>query len=192
MTRQDPGSRFFLPNRVVSGNSVALRGRIMAALGKGTLAAALATAMAVMPSFAQNSGKVDAKPAPEAKVSTYNPKDDVITLAGDYSEEHPVVAIGILKGQKETKLTGEQVGEALSNVLMKAYDGIPSKVFVAPGGDYTAIVFAVKGHIYGPYGLKESLSSIALAADSYNEVVRPRTPIKRGSEMTAKPEQHHE
>ncbi len=157
--------------------------------GKGTLAAALATAMAVIPSLAQNPPKVDAKPAKDAKVSTYDPKNDVLTLAGDYSEIHPVVAIGILKGQKDP-ITGEKIGEALSNVLMKAYDGIPSKVFIAPGGDYTAIIFAVKGHLYGPYGLKESLSSIALAADSYNEVVRPRP--RRGSELTAKPEHQPE
>lgn len=58
---------------------------------------------------------------------------ETMHAVGDYSETHPVVAIGILKGQKETKLTGEQVGEALSNVLMQSYDGIPSKVFIAAG-----------------------------------------------------------
>jgi hypothetical protein len=146
----------------------------MRPFGRGTLAAALATAMAVGPSVAPAQDQVAAKPASEAKLVELDRKPNVIRQAYEYSKTNPVVAIAILKGQKESLLTGEQVGDKLSEVLMKAYNGIPAKYFVEPGGDYTAVLFAVKGHVYGPYGLKDSLSCIALAADSYNEVIRPR------------------
>lgn len=161
----------------------------MAAFGRGTLAAALATAMAVAPSFAQESARVAAKPANEPKITQPEGKSDVITLADDYSEAHPVVAIGIMKGRKD-QISGEKIGDTLSDVLMKAYSGIPSKYFVAPGGDYTAIIFAVKGHIYGPYGLKESLTGIGLAAASYNDVIRPKLRVAPGtaSGVAGKPE----
>lgn len=156
-------------------------------LRNGYLAAALATAMSVLPSVAPAQEKVLAKPAGEARATAYDEKNDVITLASDYSEKHPVVAIGILKGKKDP-ITGEKIGDTLSGVLKNGYDGVPSKYFVAPGGDYTAVIFAVKGHIYGPYGLKQSLTGIALAADSYNEVLRPRPSSGVAGSLASKPE----
>ena len=40
------------------------------------------------------------------------------------------------------------------------------------GGDYSAIGFAVNGHLYGPYSLKESLLTVGVAADHYAEKVQ--------------------
>jgi hypothetical protein len=55
-------------------------------------------------------------------------------------------------------------------------------------------LFAVKGHIYGPYGLKESLSGMVLAAHDYDSKVRrgifppPDTASKPAPGVVAKPE----
>ena len=140
------------------------------ARGRGFLEAALAAAMAVAPSLAQD-GKV--APAPKTLTEAliaHGYKPTMLRLAGDYSETYPGIVIAIAKGQKDP-ITGEKIGDTLSGVIKKLH-GAPSKYFVEPGGDYTAIAFFVKGHAYGPYGLKESLGGIALAADNYDEQVR--------------------
>ena len=127
MTGWTRRTRFFLPATVVSGNSIALKGRIMAALGKGALATALATAMAVMPSLAPAQERVAAKPAPDAKVLSL-PQDNKPTPLREaitYSEDHPVVVIIVSKGSKDP-ISGEKIGETLSNVLKKSYLGAPS------------------------------------------------------------------
>jgi hypothetical protein len=90
-------------------------------LAQRVLAGTFATAMAVAPSLAQEATKVAAKPASEPKIMQPESKPDVITLMDDYSENHPVVAIAILKGQKETLLTGEQIGDKLSEALTKIH-----------------------------------------------------------------------
>jgi len=144
----------------------------MATLSKGALATALATAMAVIPSLAPAQERVAAKPASGTTVSL--PQDDQPFLHNkvvDYSKTHPVVVIGIYKGSKDS-ITAEKVGETLSKVLQNAYQGTPSKYFAEPGADHTAIIFAVAGHLYGPYSLKESLLTIGVAADNYASKVQ--------------------
>lgn len=153
-------------------------------LGRGHLAAALAAVMVVVPSLAPAQEKPGAKSTEPAKLAqTFKPANDpkvtqppekltLLEQVGNYSEQHPVVVIGVAKGQKEKLLTGEQIGETLSEVLKKKYGGTPSKYFVEPGGDYTAIIFAVDGHVYGPYGLKDSLVAIGVPADNYSSKVR--------------------
>ncbi len=169
-------SIFFLPVRWISGKSLALRETQMAAFGRGTLAAALATAMAVVPAFAvaaDDAGSMAAKPITPSATKQTGEYQNVLGQAREHSKKHPVVAIAIMKGQKETLLTGEELGESMSGALKDLYD-VPSKPFVEQGGDYTVVFFAVKGLVYGPYGLKTSLGGMAMAADSYNEVLRPR------------------
>ena len=137
---------------------------------------------------AQNAAAVAAKPAIEPKLTQPEAKPYLFEQVVSYSKENPVVVIGIAKGKKETLLTGEQIGEKLSGALMKIHDA-PSKYFVEPGGDYTAIIFGVKGLLYGPYGLKESLSGMALAAASYDDVIRPTLgAAASSSRMASKPE----
>lgn len=163
---------FFLHNAIASGNILSRKGQIMT-LGRGYLAAALATAMAVMPSLApaQNAG-VAAKPANDPSATLHEVKPDLIGQVYEHSKTYPGVVIGIFKGQKEKLLTGQQVADKFSEVLDKGYGGVPSKSYVEPGGDYTAVIFAVKGTLYGPYGLKESLVAIAVPADNYWEKVQ--------------------
>ncbi len=180
-------SVFFLRGLRNSGKSLALKETVMSVIGRGTLAAALATAMTVVPAFsvAADDASMAAKPITPSATTQAEEYQDVIRQARDYSKKHPVVAIAILKGQKETLLTGEQLGEKLSEALTKVHD-VPSKPFIEPGGDYTVVAFAVKGLVYGPYGLKDSLIGMAFAADSYNEVLRPRNADNtQGSTQTA-------
>lgn len=178
---------FFLKVGRISG-TIPRRGQSMPA-ARGYLAAALATAMAVAPSLAQNPARVPAKPSNDSKITQPREKLTLLEQVGDYSEVNPVVVIGIAKGQKETLLTGEQIGGKLSEALMKVH-GAPSKYFVEPGGDYTAVIFAVDGHVYGPFGLKESLSGMTLAASNYHSKVRHgKFPAPGGAAtVTAKPE----
>jgi hypothetical protein len=143
--------------------------------GRRICCAALAvTAVAVAPSRAQDVKTASKPPSVSEYLIEHGYSPTLLRQAGDYSEDHPVVVIAISKGQKETLLTGEQIGEKLAEVLKKVHD-TPAKYFIAPGGDYTAIAFFVKGHAYGPYGLKDSLSGVTLAADAYDERVRPKT-----------------
>jgi hypothetical protein len=151
-------------------------------LAQRVLAATFATAMAVTPSLAQDA-KVALKPASVTTTQQDN-NPTLLRQAGDYSENHPVIVIAIAKGQKDP-ITGEKIGDTISDVMQKIH-GVPSKYFVAPGGDYTAIAFFVKGHAYGPYGLKESLGEMALAVSAYNERVLHAGAA--GSSFAAKPE----
>jgi hypothetical protein len=119
-------------------------------------------AQALAPILAQNAPTPKNAPSPD--------KPYLFEEAGDYSETHALIVIGVAHGRKETGLTGEQIADKLADVIKKVH-GAPSKTFVKPGGDYTAIIFAVHGHLYGPYSLKESLTGLSLAADDYNEKV---------------------
>jgi len=172
----------------ISGKSLALKETVMSLIGRRTLAAALATAMTVVPAFAvaADDASPAAKPITPSATTQAEEYQDVTRQARDYSKTHPVVVIGISKGQKDN-MTGERMGQILSDVLMKAHN-VPSKVFIKEGGDYTAVVFAVKGLVYGEYGLKESLSGAGLAADSYNEVLRPRPLTGMQTAFASKPE----
>ncbi len=153
-------------------------------LARGHLAAILATAIAAAPALAQqpsvpastattsraaspaggNAGKT--LPAEEAANLA---AADFMDMVDEYSEHNPLVAIGIFKGAKDN-ITGERIGERLSDLLR--IQGAPSKYFVTQGAAYSTVMFAVKGHVYGPYGLKESIGGVALAADNYDEKVR--------------------
>src|SRR5437870_2876097 len=120
--------RFFLIERRFSGNNMSRKGHFMS-FSQRVLAGTFAAAMAVAPSFAE-----DAKVAPSGNGVTITEQDDKPTMlrqAVNYSKENPVVVIAILKGQKETLLTGEQVGDKLSAILKKTH-GVPTKYFVAP------------------------------------------------------------
>ena len=167
----------------------------MSAFKRGTLAATLAAAMVVVPAFAGEAGTdVVPKNNGDAAATQVEPTAGIRSMryafgrqASDYSEEHPVVVIAISKGQKETLLTGEQMAAKFEELFRKVHD-VPTKVFVEPGGDYTSVGFAVKGLFYGPYGLKESLVGMSLAADSYNEVLRPRPARGTQTAFAGKPE----
>lgn len=158
----------------------------MSVIGRGTLAAALATAMTVVPAFAAEASPAAKPITPSATSQTQQRKPILIDEVADYSEKHPVVVIGISRGQKDDA-TGERIGQILSDALMKVHN-VPSKVFIKEGGDYTAVIFAVKGLIYGEYGLKESLVGMSLAAGSYNEVLRPRPLTGMQTAFASKPE----
>lgn len=156
-------------------------------LRNGYLAAALATAMSVLPSLAPAQERATIKPVASAKIGGQEAKPVLISRAVDYSKENPVVVIVVSKGQKDP-ISGEKICETLARVLDKGYNGIPSKCFMEPGGDYSAIGFAVAGHLYGPYSLKQSLTDIGLAADSYNGVLRPRSSPGAAGSLASKPE----
>lgn len=179
-------SAFFLRGLRNSGKSLALKETVMSVIGRGTLAAALATAMTVVPAFAAKASPAAKPITPSTKNHIQQSKPDLIDQSVEYSEAHPVVVIGIAKGKKDN-MTGERMGQILSDALMKVHN-VPSKVFVEPGGDYTAVIFVVKGLIYGEYGLKESLSGMSLAAHSYNEVLRPRPLTGMQTAFASKPE----
>lgn len=154
----------------------------MPAFGRGTLAAALATAMAVAPALAQETG-LAGKPVPKTTVTQPEREPILIDRVAEYSETHPVIVIGIAKGRKD-EMSGERIGEILSDALKKVHDA-PSEVFIEQGGDYTAVIFAVDGLIYGAYGLTDSLIGMSLAANSYNEVVRPKATHSSGDPTLA-------
>jgi hypothetical protein len=160
---------FFLNISRLTGNIVSRKGPLMS-LAQRALAGVFATAMAVAPSLAQDA-KVTTVSATDPKITHQADKPYLFEQVASYSETHPVVVIGVSKGQKETLLTGEQIGDKLADVLKKVHH-VPSKYFVEKGGDYTAIIFAVDGHLYGPYGLKESLAGMVLAVNNYDEKVR--------------------
>src|SRR5687767_6040352 len=88
-------SLFFLPKCFLSGNDISSKGQVTTAFGRGSLAAILAAAMAVAPSLAPAQEKVNAKPVSGAKATQQDRKPILIDQVGDYSEEHPVIAIGI-------------------------------------------------------------------------------------------------
>lgn len=164
----------------------------MSALGRGYLAAVLATAMAVVPSRA---AEATIAPTP-SKLTQPDKKPDVLTQAENEAETYPGIVIAIAKGQKETQLTGEQIGDKLVEVLRKS-NGVPAKYLVAPGGDYTAVAFMVRGHAYGPYSLKTCLIGSSIAAIDYDRQVRlglipPESPASRpaasSNGLAAKPE----
>lgn len=157
----------------------------MSAFKRGTLAATLAAAMVVVPAFAGESG-TDVVPKPVTGSSATQTKPDLIDQAVQYSRANPVVAIGIAKGKKDD-MTGERMGAILSAYLKQKHD-VPSKVFIEPGGDYTAVIFVVKGLIYGEYGLDTVQGGMAMAADSYNEVLRPRRSRGMQTAFAGKPE----
>ncbi len=154
-------------------------------LGRGQLAAILATAITAAPAFAQQplvspSATLNSRAANPASSNASKPlsAEDAAALAAtdfmdqvdEYSEHNPLVVIGIAKGAKDN-ITGERIGDRLSDVLRTVHS-TPSKYFVTQGADYSRVFFAVKGHIYGPYGLKESIGGLALAADNFHEKVR--------------------
>lgn len=149
----------------------------------GFLVAALTTAISVAPSLAQDAKII---PAPN-NITLQDNKPDVLTRAGKLSESFPGVVIAIAKGQKE-KLTAEQVGDKFVELFKTVY-GVPARYETEVGADYTAIAFVVKGHFYGPYGLKEALSGMALAADNYDSKMRKGA--LPTSIIVAKPEPQH-
>lgn len=138
---------------------------------RGFLAAALATAMSVLPSLAPAQERPVVKPVANAKIGGPEDKPVLLSRAVDYSKDNPVVVIIVSKGQKDP-ISGEKICETLTRVLDEGYNGVPSKCFTEPGGTYSAIGFAVAGHLYGPYGLKDSLVAIAVPADNYHSKVR--------------------
>lgn len=152
----------------------------MAAFRRGTLAAALATAMTVAPSFAQESARASTKLAAAANSATVGastangePGEPVAltttSQASDYSRDNKAVGIAVAKGKKdENSLTGERIGSVLSQALLKKFD-VPSKYFVRDSaGDYTNITFFIKGRLYGPYGLDESVIALALVSRDFD------------------------
>jgi hypothetical protein len=193
---------FFLNEYGLSGKIVTRKGPLMS-LSQRAIAGVFAAAMAVSPSLAQNAGTVAAKPDPNsvstpAGVAQEATKPNELRQAEKLSETYPGIVIAIAKGQKD-QITGEKIGDTLSGVIKKV-SSAPSKYVVWPGGDYTAVAFFVKGHAYGPYGLKESLTGLSLAADDYNEKIHNGTfpPVDSASSqehgipggILAKPEPH--
>jgi hypothetical protein len=172
--------RFFLPEGPFSGNNLPRKGSFMN-FPRGYLAAALAgVSMTVAPSLAQNARTAsNAAPTPTTTRVTLpeNTPDDVLSQARDYSKTHPIVTIAIAKGEKDN-ITGEKIGDTLVALLKEKLD-TPAKYFLEPGKDFTVIAFCVDGHIYGPYGLKESLSGAALAAAGYDDHFRRPTSMSR-------------
>jgi len=166
-------------------------------LAQRVLAGTFAAAMAVAPSLAQDA-KVTSSPLVSGQ-QTSQPNE--LRQAEKFSETFPGIVICIAKGQKDP-ITGEKIGDTLAGVIHKVHD-VPLdriKYMVTPGSDYTAIAFFVKGNAYGPYGLKESLGGMTLAAGSYQEKVRlgvfPAAPEASSSasshanSFAAKPEPH--
>jgi len=193
MTKQ---TLIFLNESGLSGKIVARKGTVMS-LAQRALAGVFATAMAVAPALAQ-----DAKVAPapvSAGQQTAQPNE--LRQAEKFSETFPGIVICIAKGQKDP-ITGEKIGDTLTGVIHKA-GNVPLeriKYLVTPGSDYSAIAFFVKGHAYGPYGLKESLGGSALAVDNYNEKIHngtfPPPDVSSGASdpansVAARPEIHH-
>jgi hypothetical protein len=137
----------------------------MSAFGRGTLAAALATAMTVAPSVFAQENRVAGKPESAGAASIVLDGDVKLSTtakAGIYSEQHEAVGIAVAKGKKnEAGLTGEDIGEILSQALKEKYQ-VPSKYFVRESsGDYSNIIFFVKGIPYGPYSPGKSVEALA-------------------------------
>jgi hypothetical protein len=173
MTRQ---IRSVLSQAAIS--TIAAIRRAITGPAKGALAGFMAAAITLAPLVA--SGQ-DAKTPSGAPAKAARPTEpDILTKAGDYSVAHPVISIVVLKGQKETQFTGEQIGDKLAEVFKTVYD-IPTKVFVTVGGDYTAINFFVKNRLYGPFGLKQSLAAAAAVSRDYEARVRPTVTAKPAS-----------
>lgn len=124
-------------------------------------------------------------------------RQDLVTKVSDISEKYQGIVIGISKGQKE-KITAEQIGDKLVQLARDVHEA-PAQYVVDKGGDYTAIIFAVKGHLYGPYSLTQSLGDISLAADNYDEKVRlgvfskpdPQSTHSVSNSFLGKPELQH-
>lgn len=130
----------------------------------GALFLAAASVVTPSASFAQDT-KMATSPS---KIIQPDPKPDVLSLASDYSTKNNVVAIAIAVGKKDTKITGDMVGQVLSRELTKA--GAPSKYFFEAGGDYTAVAFFVRGLMYGPYGLDRCIAAAVAVSDDYDAV----------------------
>lgn len=185
--------RIFLLRGVFSGKNPPRKGCFMK-FSRGALAAALASVvMTVAPSFGQSARNAsNVPPAPTTKVTLpeNNNPGGVLYEACDYSKTHQVVTIAIAHGSKDN-ITGEKIGATLAAILQEKFN-TPSKYFVEEGKDYSVVAFCVDGHVYGGYGLKESVSGAVLAAAGYEDRFRgPTTSAKPPiSALLGKPEIH--
>lgn len=93
----------------------------------------------------------------------------ILRQAGNYSEENSVVSIVVLKGKgKEGNLTGDSIANGLAGYLNK--NGIPAKIFIEPSeADNTAVVYFVKGTLYGPFGLRNAVEGAVVATHDYSQ-----------------------
>ena len=127
------------------------------------------------------------------KIPEQDEKPTIIRQAGNYSAENPVVAIVVLNGQKDTSVnprTGKPyTGQDVADILAKRFGAAPfnaaTKTFVEEGGDHTAILYMVKGHAYGPYGVKDALSSMGLVSNDLEVLWTGETP--KSSSVLGKP-----
>ena len=144
----------------------------MAAFGRRTLAAALATAMAVAPSAFAQDNNVAGKPSPSAAAISPEYTPTVTRQASDYSERHQEVAIVVAKGKKEEGFTGQEIGDTLARGLREKYN-VPSKVYVRDSaGDYSNVTFLIKGRSYGSYSLDKSIVALALVSRDFDRAYR--------------------
>jgi len=137
----------------------------MSVFGRGTLTALLATALSAAPGLAQE--RLAGKPASVGQAGPGEVTLSTTTLAGDYSKENTAVGIAVAKGKKEGGLTGREIGDTLALGLLKKFD-VPAKVFVRESaGDYSNVTFFIKGRLYGPYDLGESIEALALISRDF-------------------------
>lgn len=83
----------------------------------------------------------------------------IYTLAEEYSKDLKGVGFAILKGTKDNRFTGDQIGNTILTKLKK--ENAEGQFFLKQGkGDNTSIVVFIEGHIQGEYGLHNILSNI--------------------------------
>lgn len=187
----DTISLFFLHKFRFSGKNMSRKDKNMSGLTRRSLIAALTAAATAGPAalFAQEN--VAGKPAPSAAAASISPGSEIelttTTLASNYSEEHPVVAIAVAKGKKdEDGLTGEKIGQVLSLELERRFHA-PSKYFVRESaGNYSNVTFFIKGRLFGPYSLGESVEALPVISMKFDQA--HGLPSQRGIDILGKPE----
>jgi len=156
----------------------------MSVFGRGALTALLATALSASPGLAQE--RLAGKPASVGQTGPGEVTLSTTTLAGDYSKEHAAVGIAVAKGKRdEAGLTGKEIGETLERAL-EAKFGVPARHFLRDSaGDYSNVTFFIKGRLYGPYGLDQSIEALALISRDFDRA--HGLPSQRGVDVLGKP-----